>query len=365
MEEEEMKGAVAERIAALKSRTDERTEAMKASAIEVEPDLEMQLSAGAKEQMRYSTLWNRKPPKPFPDFGVECGVYDPDEFDEQVRGFIPEDEPEYVAAPMPTAMFTIAMNKAQKVLIFGPKGSGKSTMPKVYCARTNQPFFRIPCRRDMEASDLFGSVTVRDKSLAFNDGPVTLAARYGGIVCLDEASVLQAGAALALQYTMENNGKVVLPDHPSADPMEKMVTPHPSFRIVLTDNTALGGDHTGHYVGTNVQNEAFRDRISKTIKLGYMTTKDEIRMINNHVPGVNPTTLSEMVRFANEVRSAYEKGLLESATISPRTLIQWADDGLEFGDFGLAFRYTFMNGLSPDDETVVSTLYKKVFATSP
>lgn len=361
---EEMRGAVKDRIEALKKKTAGHTAEKIAAAVPAEPDLEMGLLAGEKDQMRYADLWNRKAPKPFPNFAVECGVYDPDEFDAQVRGFIPEDEPEYVAAPMPTAMFTIAMNEGQKVLIFGPKGSGKSTMPKVYAARTNQPFYRIPCRRDMEASDLFGSVTVRDKALAFNDGPITLAARYGGVVCLDEASVLQAGAALALQYTMENNGKVILADHPSEDPMDKQVTPHPSFRIVLTDNTALGGDHTGHYVGTNVQNEAFRDRISKTIKLGYMTTKDEIRMVDNHVPGVSKTTLAEMVRFANEVRSAYEKGNLESATISPRTLIQWAKDGLMFGDFGLAFRYTFMNGLSPDDETVVAALYKKVFGTT-
>lgn len=362
--EEDIRDVVKDRIEALKARTEGRVEAKK-KAEKPKKAIKMGLVAGGKGVLRYTSLWNRSQPSPFPDFEVEAGVSDDDRFDERVRGYIPDDEPEYVASPMPTAMFTLAMNRGEKVLIFGPKGSGKSTMPKVYAARTRQPFFRIPCRRDMEASDLFGSVTVRSKSLVFNDGPITLAARYGGVVCLDEASVLQAGAALALQYTMENNGKVILTDHPSEDPMEKMVTPHPMFRIVLTDNTALGGDHTGHYVGTNVQNEAFRDRISKTIKLGYMTSKDEIRMVNNHVPGVDPSQLSDMVKFANEVRAAYEKGSLESATISPRTLIQWAKDGLLFGDFELAFRYSFMNALSPDDETVVSTLYKKVFAVSP
>lgn len=365
MADEEIRSAVKERIAALKKRTEEHTAAKAAAAPEPVAELEMQLKAGGPDDMRYSQLWNRKPPKSFPDFAVKCGVYDPDEFAEEVRGYIPEDEPEYVASPMPTVMFTIAMNNNQRVLVFGPKGSGKSTMPKVYAARTNQPFFRIPCRKDMEASDLFGSVTVRNKSLEFNDGPITLAARYGGIVCLDEVSVLQAGAALSLQWVLENNGKVMLPDHPSKDPMDKLVTPHPAFRVVLTDNTALAGDYTGHYVGTNVQNEAFRDRLSKIIKLEYMTTRDEVRMVSNHVPGVDATMLGDMVRFANEVRSAYEKGNLENATISPRTLIQWAKDGLEFGNFGLAFRYTYMNGLSPDDETVVAGLYHKVFGVKP
>ena len=72
-----------------------------------------------------------------------------------------------------------------------------------------------------------------------------------------------------------------------------------------------------------------------------------------------------MVRFATEVRGNYEKGNLENATISPRVLIQWAKDGLLFGDFGLAFRYCYMNGLSPDDETVIAGLYHKVFGVKP
>lgn len=217
----------------------------------------------------------------------------------------------------------------------------------------------------MEASDLFGSITVRNKELAFSDGPVTLAARYGGIVCLDEASVLQAGAALSLQYTMEMGGKVILPDHPSSNPMDKVVEPHPSFRIVLTDNTALAGDHTGHYVGTNVQNEAFRDRIDKFIKLGYLPAKEETAMVNNHVKGVPKSQLSDMIRFAGMVRAEHDSGNLESATISPRTLIRWARDGLLFGNFETAFRFAFMNALAPDDEGAVSTLYHKVFGTRP
>lgn len=150
MSEAEVKSDVKERVAALRKKTKERTEAKKAAAPDPEPELKRELKAGnPKKDLLYSGLWNTKAPKAMPDFAVVGGVYEPDEFAEEVRGFIPEDEAEYVAAPMQTAMYTLAMNNNQRCLIFGPKGSGKSTMPKVHAARTRQPFFRIPCRRDM------------------------------------------------------------------------------------------------------------------------------------------------------------------------------------------------------------------------
>lgn len=361
---DEVLAVVKKRMEELKAR-DEAQKVEKEKPKAPKPTVKPHLKAGGKGVLKFKDIWNVMPGSGLPNFEVRCGIKKPGDFDECVRGYIPEDEPEYVASPTETAMFTLAMNNGRNPLIYGPKGSGKSTMPKVYAARTGQPFFRVPCRRDMEASDLFGTVTVRNKEVVFNDGPITLAARYGGIVCLDEASVLQAGAALSLQYILENNGRVMLPDHPSEDPLEKMVTPHPDFRLVLTDNTALAGDHTGAYVGTNVQNEAFRDRIDVIVRLGYMPAKEEIKMINNHVSGIPKEQVKDMVSFAGIVRNAYEKGDLESATVSPRTLIRWGRDGLSFGNFDMAFRFCFMNGLSPDDETVVSGLYKKVFGTTP
>ncbi len=357
--------AVGERVQALKEQREKQKQAEATRKERLVGDGKGTITKAGKGAFSYSELWGSKPPGKMPDFEVVSGIRDIADVDERVHGYIPDDDETYVAAPLQTAIFTLSMNANEKPLIFGPKGSGKSTMPKVYAARTNQPFFRIPCRRDMEASDLFGMPTVRDKRLEFNDGPITLAARYGGIVCLDEASVLQAGAALALQYVLENNGKVILPDHPSEDPMDKMVTPHPAFRIVLTDNTALAGDHTGHYVGTNVQNEAFRDRIDKIIKLEYLPKSLEKEMIMRHVPDANHEIVDEMLTFTSMVRTAYEKGEVESATISPRTLIRWARDGVLLGDYHTAFRYGFLNGTSPDDEVVVSGLYRKVFGVAP
>jgi cobaltochelatase CobS len=287
-------------------------------------------------------------------------VFSAETFEVTARELIPEVEETYYPQGMNEYMFTKAMRDNQRVLLTGPKGSGKSTLPKQYAALVNQPFFRVQARRTTEAEDLFGNISVRGGNVVFNDGPITTAARVGGLVCLDEASLLQPGAAMALQWLLEPGGKISLPDYPSNDAADKIVTPHPSFRIVLTDNTTLAGDHTGEYVGTNVQNAAFRDRIDMFIRVGYMSPESERAMLKKHVTGIPDSVLKSMVQLATEVRAGYENRECD-CTVSPRVLLRWAKDTVAFGNAGLAFLYTFVNSVGPEDQVVLSTIYQKVF----
>jgi len=327
---------------------------------EPEPELVPALASveAGEGEVAFSKLWGRKTPNNLPDVPVRKA--ERASVPKSVVDMIPPAEDTYVCQGMNEYMFTKAMRDNQRVLLSGPKGSGKSTLPKEFCARTNLPFFRVQCRRTTEAEDLFGNLSVQDGKVVFVDGPVTLAARHGGLVCLDEVSLLQAGAAMSLQWLIEPGGKISIPEYPSADPADKIVTPHENFRIVFTDNTTLAGDSTGQYVGTNVQNAAFRDRIDLFIRVNYMPPAQEFTMIKKHVPAVPDKVLKNMVRLAGEIRSGHEKGDCE-CTVSPRVLLRWAKDIAAFGDIGFAFRYTFINSLSPEDETVVSAVYSKVF----
>jgi cobaltochelatase CobS len=300
----------------------------------------------------------KKIPHKLPDFDVST-LYG-EAVPESVLSYVPKSEDTYVPQGLNEYMFTKAMVDNQRVLLAGPKGSGKSTLPKEFAARTNRPFYRFQAQRTTEAEDLFGNLSVRDGSVVWVDGPITMMARVGGIVCVDEVSLLQAGAAMAMQWLIEPNGKISLPNHPSGDPEDKLVTPHPDFRIVFTDNTTLAGDSTGQYVGTNVQNAAFRDRIDLFIRVNYMDAEAESVMVKKHVPGIPDDVLKNMLRFATEVRAGHAKGNCE-CTVSPRVLLRWAKDTVAFGNIGFALRFNFANGLSEEDETVVSSLYTKFF----
>jgi cobaltochelatase CobS len=319
------------------------------------PKLEAALKS-AEEGFKFSDLWGIKPPAKLPDVAVSRLESVPHE----VSNLIPPDEETYVPQGVNEFMFTKAMEANQRVLLTGPAGSGKSTLPKVYAARTGRPFLRVQCNASMEYEDLFGNLSVRGGAVVFDDGPLTQAARHGGLVCLDEVSTLRATAAMGLQWLLEQGGKIHLPAYPSENPDDKYVTPHPEFRLVMTDNTNLSGDETGRYVGTNVQNAAMKDRIDVFIKVTYMAEKSEMAMVAKHVPDLDAAVLKNMLKLAKEIRNGFEKASCE-CTISPRVLLRWAKDTVAFGDPGIALRYAFVNGLGADDEVIVSTVYSKVF----
>ena len=322
------------------------------------PKLAAALKSGDADAYKFSDVWGIAPSNGLPDIVITA--FDGDDWHESVRSCIPSDEDTYVPQGLNEFMFTKAMESNQRVLLTGPAGSGKSTLPKVFAARTCRPFFRFQCNQSTEFEDLFGNLSVRGGEVVWIDGPVTQAARYGGIVCLDEVSTLRAGAALGLQWLLERGGKIHLPSFPSDDPSDKYVTPHDEFRIALTDNTNLSGDDTGRYVGTNVQNAALKDRIDLFIRVAYMSSDAEFSMVKKHVPSIDDSVLKNMVRFAGEIRNGFEKGSCES-TVSPRVLLRWARDTVAFGNIGFALRYTLVNGASADDETVIASVYKKVF----
>jgi cobaltochelatase CobS len=147
------------------------------------------------------------------------------------------------------------------------------------------------------------------------DGPVTAAARVGGMVLINEGDAIPQSALIGL------NG--VLEGYPVFIPETKEIIPvKDGFGIAFACNTNGGGDLSGFYLATLRMNIAFGDRFQH-VPVNYMETQDEIEVLLSKVPQLSIDLASEMVRFANEVREAFLKGTME-LTFSTRTLIRWA-----------------------------------------
>jgi cobaltochelatase CobS len=67
-----------------------------------------------------------------------------------------------------------------------------------------------------------------------------------------------------------------------------------------------------------------------------------------------------MVRMAGLTRKGFMAGDL-STVMSPRTVINWAENTQIMGDIDFAFRLTFLNKCDEAEKSIVSEYYQRCF----
>lgn len=305
-----------------------------------------------------SSVFGIKIPTGLPD--PEIKVFKAEDWDEIVRPHVPDIDPDYQFQEKQLIELAVAMLLGDNTWISGPTGSGKTTLVEQFCAKTGRPFIRINGRGDMESGPIFGQYIVEDGATIWKDGACTEAVKYGAVFCQDEPTVLPPEIAMGYQWLLENNGKLFLSDK-AGDSNEKLIRPHTNFRFVCCDNTRGLGDDTGAFAGTNVWNTATLDRYSTTIHLDYLTKKHEEAILKAKIDGMTGKLSRYLVQMAGLVRNAYQQGEV-SFTMSPRTLLSWADKCMYYRCPHQAFKVSFYEKLGADDErTAIRNMFETVF----
>ena len=218
------------------------------------------------------------------------------------------------------------MEKPEPLYVFGPTGCGKSSLLRQLAARLNYPVFEVTWHDRLEVDDLIGHLTLRNGAMEFEDGPLTLAMRTGGLFILNEID-LCSPATLAGLNTILDGAPLCI----SANGGE-LVKPELSFRFAATANTSGSGDGLGVYQGAQRQNLAFLDRFLM-LEVGYADSKTETDLLTSRFPALSPKVITDMVAFANEVRKLFmaeptaDSPVTQACevTFSTRTLLRWAD----------------------------------------
>ena len=161
-----------------------------------------------------------------------------------------------------------------------------------------------------------------------------------------------------IQRVLEHDGKLTLLDQ------NEIITPNPCFRLFATSNTVGLGDTTGLYHGTQQINQAQMDRWSLVATLNYLSHDAETAIVIAKNPLFNTAdgrrTVSQMVTVADLTRTAFMNGEL-STVMSPRTVINWAQNAKIFRDVGYAFRLTFLNKCDELERQTVAEFYQRCF----
>src|SRR6056297_2363708 len=254
-------------------------------------------------------------------FGVCAGLIVPG-FREPSQ-HVPEIDSSFRFVEDPTRAILLGFAHNRRVYLHGPHGSGKSSHIEQVAARLNWPCIRVNLDGHITRADLIGRdmVLVRDgkQVTEFVPGILVWALERPVALVLDEYDAGRPDVMFVIQRVLESEGKLTLLDQ------NRVISPHPSFRLFATANTAGQGDATGMYVGTQALNQAQMDRWQLIEELGYLPAEQEHEIVRAHAPDLADDTLRGMISMAGLCREAYRQGDL-STLMSLRTLLTWADN---------------------------------------
>lgn len=272
---------------------------------------------------------------------------------------IPERYPNYVPfGNYDDLKSIISSKKFFPVLITGPSGNGKSMSIEQVCAELKREFICYSMTADTDESDLLGGFILINSEMVWKDGPVTVAARKGAVLCIDEIDF--GGQNLsALQRVLE--GKPFL-----LKKKGEIIHPKEGFQIIATANTKGKGSEDGRYIYTNILNEAFLERFPMTFEQEWAPSTVERKIVKKELESAGKADEEfalHLVQWATTIRKAFVDGAT-SEVISTRRLVHIARAYPIFKDRVKSIGYC-LNRFDESTKKSFLDLYSKVDMSVP
>lgn len=270
------------------------------------------------------------------------------------ESLIPDQYKNYVPFGNYDDLFSIISSKKfYPVFITGHSGNGKTMMVEQICAKLKRKFVCISMTDDTDESDLLGNYVLIDGQMVWRDGPVTVAARLGAILCIDEVDY-GAKNLSSIQRVLE--GKPFL-----LKKKNEVVIPAPGFNVIATANTKGKGSEDGRYMFTNILNEAFLERFPITMEQDWAPNTVEKKILKKELAseGIpNDEYADNLIVWADTIRKTFDDDGCDEV-ISTRRLVQIIKAYSIFKDEIKAIQYC-LNRFDDDTKASFIDLYTKV-----
>jgi len=295
-------------------------------------------------------------------FGIDCDMQVP--AFSQANDYVPAVDETYRFDHDTTLAILAGFAHNRRVMIQGYHGTGKSTHIEQVSARLNWPCIRVNLDSHISRIDLVGkdAIVLKDgkQITEFREGLLPWALQRPTALVFDEYDAGRPDVMFVIQRVLEVDGKLTLLDQ------NRVIRPHPAFRLFSTTNTIGLGDTTGLYHGTQQINQAQMDRWNIVATLNYLEHDAEVEIVLAKSPEYDSAEgrerVSAMVALADLTRSGFINGDI-STVMSPRTVMTWAENATIFGDVGFAFRVTFLNKCDEIERPIVAEYYQRCFGS--
>jgi cobaltochelatase CobS len=281
----------------------------------------------------------------------------------EANEYVPDLDPDYLFDRDTALAILAGFAFNRRVMVQGYHGTGKSTHIEQVAARLNWPCIRINLDSHISRIDLIGkdAIVLREgkQVTEFREGLLPWALQHPVALVFDEYDAGRPDVMFVIQRVLEVSGKLTLLDQ------NRVIKPHPAFRLFSTANTVGLGDTSGLYHGTQQINQGQMDRWNIVTTLNYLPHDAEVNImlskIKSYQTEEGKKKISAMVRVADLTRSAFINGDI-STVMSPRTVLTWAENTeILGGDVGFAFRLTFLNKCDELERATVAEFYQRCF----
>jgi nitric oxide reductase NorQ protein len=213
-------------------------------------------------------------------------------------------EPFYLPIRDEVELFMIAYENKLPLMLKGPTGCGKTRFLSFMAYKMSLPLITIACHEDLTASDLVGRYLLDGSSTRWQDGPLSLAVRYGGICYLDEIVEARKDTTVVIHpltddrrvLPIEKRGQIL----EAADTFMLAISYNPGYQTVLKD----------------LKQSTKQRFISLDFDYPEAGLEEEIVI---HESGVDRKTASDLRKIAEKIRALKDRGLDEG--VSTRLLI--------------------------------------------
>jgi nitric oxide reductase NorQ protein len=213
-------------------------------------------------------------------------------------------KPNYIAQNDEISLFRSSFSQKIPLILKGPTGCGKTRFVEYMANKLDLPLIVVSCHEDLTASDLIGRFIFTGEGTIWEDGPLTLAVRYGGICYLDEIVEARNDTTVVIHSLTDDRRMLYI------DKTQEVVKAHKNFMMILSYNPGY----------QNVMKELKQSTKQRFMSLFFThpEVKTEQKIIKTET-GLDTETAKKLAEVGVRVRNLKQFGLSEG--VSSRLLV--------------------------------------------
>jgi nitric oxide reductase NorQ protein len=213
-------------------------------------------------------------------------------------------KPNYISHGDEENLFEYSFSEKIPLILKGPTGCGKTRFIEHMAYRMDLPLITVSCHEDLTASDLIGRFIFKANETIWEDGPLTLAVRYGGICYLDEIVEARNDTTVIIHSLTDDRRMLYV------DKTHEVIRAHKNFMMVLSYNPGY----------QNVMKDLKQSTKQRFMSLifDHPVVDIEKKIIETET-GLNESDSEVLALMGQKIRNLKEYGLSEG--VSSRLLV--------------------------------------------